>query len=406
MNDTSTVDDGGAIGHKSGIDLLLGKLSRRTSSGRYIPEIDGLRFVAIGLVLLYHSGAVIGVTRGDPWIPPFGDALAHHGTWLTSFLGPGWFGVELFFVISGFILALPFAAHALAGERKVSLRAYFLRRLTRLEPPYLIALTLFFVVAGGGFVLLPHYAAGLGYQHGTAFGAYNPINGAFWSLEIEVQFYLLVPALALLFRIPEARNRRMAMVALALIVMAVNTALVNDDPRMALTVTNFLQYFLAGFLLADIYVSEWRQSPSVHRRWDLASIVGWPVLLLGASARQAAIVSLAWPGLVVLLYCAAFRGPATRKVLSNRWLITIGGMCYSIYLLHYPLMILLARVTAGLGNAQLLLFVPACVLAGAIFFAVIERPCMQRDWPQRLLSWLRARRTEPVDAAMDLGQSG
>ena len=61
----------------------------------------------------------------------------------------GFRGVELFFVISGFILGLPFAAHYLKGAAPVSLRKYYLRRLTRLEPPYIVALLVLFILAAG-----------------------------------------------------------------------------------------------------------------------------------------------------------------------------------------------------------------------------------------------------------------
>jgi peptidoglycan/LPS O-acetylase OafA/YrhL len=71
-------------------------------------------------------------------------------------------------------------------------------------------------------------------------------------------------------------------------------------------------------------------------------------------------------------------------------------MCYSIYLIHFQLIRLLWRgtdqfVKGGLGGAlllQLLLIVPLILLASAVFFVVIERPCMQRDWPRKLTARL------------------
>src|SRR5262245_10743057 len=62
------------------------------------------------------------------------------------FIAQGRYGVQLFFIISGFILALPFAAERLAGARPVRLKAFYLRRLTRLEPPYFLVLTIFFLL--------------------------------------------------------------------------------------------------------------------------------------------------------------------------------------------------------------------------------------------------------------------
>lgn len=112
---------------------ILSGLSRRTTSGQLITEIDGLRFFSIALVVLFHlEGYVAGASRVQYAVGSYENPLRyllHHGNQ----------GVELFFIISGFVLALPFAAHQLTGGRKVNLPAYFTRRLTRLEPPYPLA---------------------------------------------------------------------------------------------------------------------------------------------------------------------------------------------------------------------------------------------------------------------------
>src|SRR5207244_2786098 len=122
-----------------------------------------------------------------------------------------------------------------------------------------------------------------------------------------------------------------------------------------------------------------------------------------------AVIALCFPAVAGLVFCAAFRGPVTRRLLTNRWITTIGGMCYSIYLIHYPLMLWLSRelrplLGSSFGLNVVILTVvlgAAVVAAGTIFFALIERPCMEPDWPSRLLrsaraSWARARRSTQV----------
>ncbi|HYW39566.1 MAG TPA: acyltransferase family protein, partial [Terriglobales bacterium] len=91
--------------------------------------MDGLRFAAIGMVILFHLNGYLTAKS------PFYSAAPPHSDWLAQAAMVGFRGVELFFVISGFILGLPFAAHYLKGAAPVSLRKYYLRRLTRLEPP-------------------------------------------------------------------------------------------------------------------------------------------------------------------------------------------------------------------------------------------------------------------------------
>ena len=127
--------------------LVWNRLKRVTTSGIYVPEIDGLRFIAIVSVVLFHlvlelhlrSGRVIPIENGTGW--------------LYSVLCNGERGVRLFFIISGMILALPFARQMLLGERPVSLGKYYMRRVTRLEPPYiasiLIAVLMFAIYQHG-----------------------------------------------------------------------------------------------------------------------------------------------------------------------------------------------------------------------------------------------------------------
>jgi peptidoglycan/LPS O-acetylase OafA/YrhL len=99
---------------------------RITTQKRFIPQIDGLRFVAIASVVFFHIYAALENGAVPPPIPLDIDMPKH--------------GVELFFAISGFILGVPFASRYLLQAPKVNLKSYFLRRLTRLEPPYFLAL--------------------------------------------------------------------------------------------------------------------------------------------------------------------------------------------------------------------------------------------------------------------------
>src|SRR4051812_2978820 len=98
--------DGAHVPKKSWLDGFR----RITTSGQIIPEIDGLRFIAIAAVILHHLGFFISTQRQTA----------------ESVLSVAQRGVELFFVISGFILAVPFVMHYLHGAKKVELSRYFL----------------------------------------------------------------------------------------------------------------------------------------------------------------------------------------------------------------------------------------------------------------------------------------
>ncbi len=375
----------------------LKHLRRRTTTGRFIAEVDGLRFVAIALVVLFHVHDYLTTKFRIP------AGSAANEDLLDRFAATGHYGVHLFFIISGFVLALPFAAHRLGGRPPVKLRAYFIRRLTRLEPPYIIAMIgLAAALAATGAArapLLPHLLASLGYVHNIVYGVPSTINVVAWSLEIEVQFYILAPALAIVFTVANKWVRRAVIVVAAAAVIAVQEWLA-PAAWVPLSVVGFLQFFLCGFLIADLYVTDWKGKPERTLAWDAVSLAGWPLLAwLWMRDVQYPAVFIA---IAFMLFCAAFRGTITSRVLGTPVIATIGGMCYSIYLLHFPLISIIGRHTLQIASTsaqwvhllvQCAIIVPPVLLVCGVYFALIERPCMERDWPQKLAARLRGRAT-------------
>jgi peptidoglycan/LPS O-acetylase OafA/YrhL len=172
----------------------------------------------------------------------------------------------------------------------------------------------------------------------------------------------------------------------------------ESSRRLELSVLNYLQFFLVGFLLADVYLTEWKSQPEGEWKWDLISLVGWPALFL--VLRSPELAHYVFPFLTFLLYCGVFRSIYFREILSNPYLTAVGGMCYSIYLLHYPIISFVgrftSRITLGDSFAINLLFQIALISVfilgiSAVYFLLIEKPCMYRDWPQRLWGWLQGR---------------
>ena len=121
-------------------------LSRPTNSVNFIPEIDGLRFFAIFTVLIFHLNTAFSKELGVNLQESF-NLLGNE-----NFLGIGWWirrfdvGVKVFFAISGFILAVPFLKQYLNLGEKINIKDYFIRRLTRLEPPFVLSLLFFYLI--------------------------------------------------------------------------------------------------------------------------------------------------------------------------------------------------------------------------------------------------------------------
>ncbi len=387
------------------VHKLQSRLTRVTSSGKVIGEIDGLRFVAIVPVIIFHVRNYLIVKPVTSYsIPVTQDWAARLGQ-------RGHYGVQLFFIISGFVLALPFASHHLKRLPTVDLKKYFIRRLTRLEPPYLIAMAgcflMLVMLRGEADRLLPHLAAGLGYLHSFIYGFDNPINLVTWSLEIEVQFYLLVPLLATVFAIRGPALRRSLVCVLCILISFGQVLFMPTVGRLSLSIVNYLQYFLAGFLFADLYLNELKEWASRrHPVWDLISIIGWPLLVLICAWTNVARVLFA--PLAVFLFCAVFSGRLTNRIFTNRWITVVGGMCYTIYLIHFQIISAMERLigelswTSSFGLNLLLhlgVLAPILLVSSAIYFVLIERPCMTRNWPTSL----KARALAVFSRPRDLG---
>jgi peptidoglycan/LPS O-acetylase OafA/YrhL len=366
-------------------------LRRPTSGGPYLPEIDGLRFLAISAVLLVHLLGYIFAQRdasaspADGWIHHYYEVLAR--------------GVELFFVISGFVIAAPFARHYRRHAPAVKVREFYRRRLARLEPPFVLAMlityaALVLIHGADAKPLLAHLLATCTYSHGLIYHAKSTVAFISWSLEIEVQFYLLAPVLLKLLQLP-ATGVRSSLLLLAILCVALDRGLAARPALSRITLFHYLPLFLAGCLVSDAAVSCGYWVSARHRLWDA----------IGACAFAGALyVPPGWtvwalPWLFGLCVVCAFRGLVLSRLLSNVWLSSIGGMCYSIYLVHEPLIYFFGRVTSKMTSfhsisryapAQALLLGIPVVACSAVYFLMVEKPCMNKHWPRHLQLYLTA----------------
>ena len=362
------------------------RFRRQTSGGTFIPEIDGLRFVAIAAVVAYHLHGQLARYNSVrlPALP-------------ARLLSSGERGVSLFFVISGFILSLPFASHWLRGSIRVNLRRYFQRRLTRLEPPYILnlvlcAVLLVLVKHVSCASILPHLLASLFYSHSLLYGSLSTVNYITWSLEIEVQFYLILPLLAYVFAIRSPLARR-ALLTAAMLIAGILQAPWAHTPRAEFSILYYVQFFLAGLLLADFYLTRTRE-PAKKWFWDVLSLAGWPLVFL---LETGAVLGMVLPFVVLALYWAAFHGRLTNYLLRLPVFTSVGGMCYTIYLYHLLTISFATRVLGHSAPAWAIVGVSTALIAAvsSAFFLLVEQPCMDRNWPSRLRRFVLETRPGP-----------
>ncbi|HEY3378208.1 MAG TPA: acyltransferase [Armatimonadota bacterium] len=366
---------------------FLHRFSRVTSSGSFIPEIDGLRFFAIATVIIFHINmylaAMVRHTSPQYYLDPF-----------YAIASQGFIGVQLFFALSGFILALPFASRFLKQEPAPNLKRYFLRRVTRLEPPYIINLLLFFVFllpTVHRTPLFPHLLASLGYVHNLVYGKGSLINFVAWSLEVEVQFYLLAPLLTRLFLIRSVGERRLAFLLLIGVGIAFH--------HFSLSLLGQVQYFMVGFFLADVYLTEWQGRPKQHYAWDIYTALAMVGIVAVLQFEWNSLVLV--PLLILVAYMGAFRGVWANRIVTHPLLVVIGGMCYTLYLYHEAVINMVSPLTTRLmlpGHygfnllTQSMLLFPPVIIICALLFLFLEKPFMYRDWPARWWAALRRKR--------------
>jgi peptidoglycan/LPS O-acetylase OafA/YrhL len=358
------------------------RLAARPATAR-LPVINGLRGVAIIGVLSFH------VMEGMFTRAAFPPALSIP-------LASGWSGVNLFFILSGFVLFLPYAANEDAIGLLARPLGFYRRRARRLLPLFycgtLAAWAL--AVAGGAPAapgqLLAVLSLGFIFDSHSLTPSFNP---ALWSLGDEIAFSLIFPLLALSFRRHGACRILFVAAVIALVLRvggiwrlpALQGATFNSD----MFACRFDEFVL-GMALAWIYVRD-----RLPRR-PLWFALGGLVAILAAWTGFDLVLREALPPL-----CRAFLNdlldagfaaivaaalvPRTPLAMALSWppLQVAGMMCYSLYVWHMPLLDWLAPDRARLPlpqlGAELALYLVATFAVAALSYRFIEFP-RTGDW--------------------------
>ncbi len=371
---------------------LLKFIQRPINPNHFIPEIDGFRFFAIFTVCLLHLNNFYGRNINYDYYQNVRDI----NSW-NWFINRSGLGVEIFFSISGFVIALPFIKHYLFNIQKPSIKQYFYRRLTRLEIPYIFTcvifyITYYFTINGNMLDEIGHLLASITYTHELIYGYWAPFNPVTWSLEVEIQFYILAPTLIhFLF---SNKNRYIILtktVALTAIPLVLKFYFYEwlSNIHLHMSIIIFLPYFLIGFIVAYIYVTN---ITFLNKRSFLYDFIGFASFYLlfyfiwGPNQLYFCITSL-------VVFISIFKGKILNSIFTNRYIYIIGGMCYSIYLIHYPTFHLLGNIIPSFTIfenymfnfiIQVIIFIPISFIIWSIFYISIEKPCMDKNWPQKL----------------------
>ena len=370
------------------------KLFKRSTSGQvYYPEVDGIRFLAIALVVMYHIYAFY-LTKCT--LNFTNDSTNYY--WLNALLNHGNKGVEMFFVLSGYILALPFALQYICGGNKVNIKKYYVRRITRLEPPYILALIAIFLLkfvtkVAPLKVLFPSLISSLLYSYQIIYHSHPFLTVVAWSLEIEIQFYIIAPFLFKLLSLDVVPRRTiLLLVCLTIMIVQLNIHMPFDS------IVQYLQYFIIGILLADLKASKYVPKLINSKIVTAISLALIPsiVYFFPTEERQQYFTIIGYlltPFAIGFLYFSIFNNEKMKAIFSYKWIPIIGGMCYSIYLTHYTVISIFNKYVVNLPYpnyltailAQILIqFIPVLIV-GTAYYYFIEKPFMSNKWTEKIM---------------------
>lgn len=351
-------------------------------NGRRIDNIERLRgLAALGVVLCHALGQIYALDR-------------YSSGWRGLIGWSGQIGVAVFFVVSGFCIRLPMA-RALAADPKARLdvRRYLERRARRILPPYWIAIALSVAVGlispiglldgGHGLFDIGLHIVGL---HTLWPESITSINGVFWTIGLEIQFYL---AYLLLAHRPATPAKGLALLAVAMAAYGVAAvAFPSPNPWRevgeAFVLVTFWQWYL-GAVLADLYVrraAAFAAAPAPVV-WGLRLLAVLALFGLGLGDPVVMHVHVTYwllplaAALAVIAALIGQPGPTRRADVLRRPFLALGQASYSLYLLHGAVLgLTVLAAKAGHWPAWLSAAVAICgsIAAALVGYRVIERP--------------------------------
>ena len=331
-------------------------------SDRYRPDIDGLRAVAVLAVVAFHA---------------FPEAVRG-----------GFIGVDIFFVISGFLITGIVARELDAG--KFSLATFYARRVRRIFPALIVVLAAVMVL--GWLWMLPQAYRQLSSDAfaSAAFSAnialmlqsgYFDVEAAkrpllhLWSLGIEEQFYLAWPLLLLL-----AARLRIGLIwvacALGLASFILNVALIDRDP----VATFYLPFTRAWELLAGgVLACGWKKIDQGGLASNLRAGAGAVLIAFSAAILDPHRAFPGWwavlpvAGSVLVLSAPAAWG--NRRLLSGKTMVWFGLISYPLYLWHWPLLVFFSIIKfKDLTSVERLLVVGLSIALSWATYRLVETP--------------------------------
>jgi peptidoglycan/LPS O-acetylase OafA/YrhL len=336
---------------------------------KIIPSLDGIRAIAVLLVVLGHSG--------------------------LEGLVPGGLGVTIFFFLSGYLIStLMLAENERTGG--INILKFYVRRMLRLMPPLFISLAVAYGLTYAGLLSGSITSAGLAAQllyfanyYGLFFDPGNTIpdgTGILWSLAVEEHFYIVYPLSMTVLLGSALRPRTIGTLLgiVCLVVLAWRIYLVHSPgflpERTYYASDTRIDSIIYGCILA-IVMNPVRQ----QHRSDTMCLAQWAVFAAAAATmlltllyrdptfRETTRYSIQGLALMPIFYFAVrFSDNQLFRHLNSAWATRLGTYSYAIYLIHYVLIRLIAKNDSAIAAKPFILF-PVVLLISIAYAAVIDR---------------------------------
>lgn len=300
--------------------------------------IDGLRGLAIIMVVFFHYWQISWISFGS----------------INFIAQSGFIGVELFFFISAFCIFYPYALHIFEGYKEQSIKEFFLKRVAKIIPSYILAMVIILSFEQGMFTsskeLLWNIFTHIIFIHNFFPKTYYSINGVFWSLAVEIQFYILFPIILYLFkRKPFLTYIFFCIIALIYRYYVLNYFRNNISFLLNQTIS-FLDIFASGIMTAYLLVmlkNKFVEIKKLHPFFTIISIIAILIFLLllkslfdirfnkdGIQIWQLEnrfLISIVFSILTLSLY---FSSNILKKLFSNVFLRFMSVISYNLYIWH------------------------------------------------------------------------
>lgn len=362
--------------------------------------LDGLRGVAILLVMGFHYFYHLESYYYKSTLYPYGETFSN-----TLIFKYGYMGVELFFIISGFVIAMTL-------ESSRSVLDFAIRRFVRIWPALIVSAVLTFFLlnwSDSPFALTrrqfwPNFLPSLTLTPTSLWSGLFPkvdfVTGVYWSLVVEIRFYMI--AAILFWLLPRDRLAR-NLVIFTVVIYIARALLRRVMPGYngvfdALFIPDYMPWFAAGAVFYELYKERLTKGAALIMLAVMYVLIARVSTNYAMIGRDPVIASAAGLSFLTLFWLLSTR-PSAVGLLEVRPLVWIGECSYSIYLYHYAIgMILISQVSKTIGLGPQLLLVAAIsllvLIVGRISYAMVENP--SRRW---LTKWLIGPPQKPAAAA-------